>query len=256
MSSYFTAPATVINGVTSDADDVNDLSTAVEAGFDNVEAAIESLDDTYLGAKASDPATDNDGNALIDGAIYFNTTDNYLKVYDLGTTTWIVGVSSTPSLADESSDTTCFPIFATDATGNQALKTDTSNLTYNASTGILSTELSGNVTGDLTGNADNAYLIDTQYIVTGEIINSGTTLNMFATTLGGSWTVTKLGTGSYKVNHPVAFSTLRAVATPYTTDTFFATIYDQSISQFTINIYDETGAAVDSSVYFIAFLSA
>lgn len=42
------------------------------------------------------------------------------------------------TLADESSDTTCFPVFATDATGNQAPKTDSSALTYNASTGTLS----------------------------------------------------------------------------------------------------------------------
>ena len=41
------------------------------------------------------------------------------------------------NLADESSDTTCFPVFATDATGNQAPKTDSSALTYNASTGTL-----------------------------------------------------------------------------------------------------------------------
>ena len=42
----------------------------------------------YLGSKSSDPATDNDGDPLIDGALYFNTTDNRLKVYDLGNTVW------------------------------------------------------------------------------------------------------------------------------------------------------------------------
>jgi hypothetical protein len=41
------------------------------------------------------------------------------------------------TLADESSDATCFPVFATGATGNQAPKTDSSALTYNASTGTL-----------------------------------------------------------------------------------------------------------------------
>jgi len=40
------------------------------------------------------------------------------------------------NLADESSDTTCFPVFATAATGNQAPKTG-SNLTFNSSTGNL-----------------------------------------------------------------------------------------------------------------------
>ena len=37
-----------------------------------------------LGSKASDPSLDNDGDALADGALYFNTTDNVMKVYDLG----------------------------------------------------------------------------------------------------------------------------------------------------------------------------
>ena len=40
------------------------------------------------------------------------------------------------TLADESSDTTCFPTFATSATGNQALQTGT-NLTFNSNTGDL-----------------------------------------------------------------------------------------------------------------------
>lgn len=56
------------------------------------------------------------------------------------------------TLTDESSDTTCFPVFATAATGNQAPKTDASALTYNASTGALAAT---SFTGDLTGEATN-----------------------------------------------------------------------------------------------------
>jgi len=41
------------------------------------------------------------------------------------------------TLADESSDATCFPIFAATATGDQPPKTDASALTYDASTGTL-----------------------------------------------------------------------------------------------------------------------
>ena len=47
-------------------------------------------------------------------------------------------------LADESSDTTCFPGFSTAATGNQPLKTG-SNLTFNSDTGALgATSFTGN----------------------------------------------------------------------------------------------------------------
>ena len=52
------------------------------------------------------------------------------------------------TLADESSDSTCFPVFATAATGNQAPKTDSSELTYDASSGTLSCS-SFNSTSDI-----------------------------------------------------------------------------------------------------------
>ncbi len=64
--------------------------TAAETAKTAAETALDSFDDRYLGAKSSDPATDNDGNALIDGALYFNTTDNVTKVYDQGNTAWVL----------------------------------------------------------------------------------------------------------------------------------------------------------------------
>jgi hypothetical protein len=62
--------------------------TASETAQAAAEAALDDFTDAYLGAKTSDPSLDNDNNALIDGALYFNTTDNVIKVYDLGTTSW------------------------------------------------------------------------------------------------------------------------------------------------------------------------
>jgi len=49
---------------------------------------FDSFDDKFLGAKSSPPALDNDGNALIDGALYYDNIGKYLSVYDLGTTSW------------------------------------------------------------------------------------------------------------------------------------------------------------------------
>ena len=62
------------------------------------------------------------------------------------------GVASTITVADESSDTTCFPIFATAATGDINPKTG-SNLTFNSNTGDLSAsgQVSG-ATGSFTGD--------------------------------------------------------------------------------------------------------
>ena len=45
-------------------------------------AAFDSFDDRYLGAKASAPTLDNDGDALIAGAIYWNTSSNSLFIWN------------------------------------------------------------------------------------------------------------------------------------------------------------------------------
>jgi hypothetical protein len=43
--------------------------------------SLDSFDDRYLGAKASDPTLDNDGNALLTGALYWNTVSNAMRVW-------------------------------------------------------------------------------------------------------------------------------------------------------------------------------
>jgi len=44
-------------------------------------SSFDSFDDRYLGAKSSDPSVDNDGDALITGALYFNSTSGVMKNY-------------------------------------------------------------------------------------------------------------------------------------------------------------------------------
>ena len=63
-------------------------ATAAENAKNAAEAALDTFDDDFLGSKSSDPSVDNDGATLADGALYFNTTDNVMKVYDLGNTQW------------------------------------------------------------------------------------------------------------------------------------------------------------------------
>ena len=67
--------------VTQDKSDVSYMKLVVETIYDT-------FDDRFLGTKIVDPTLDNDGNALIDGAMYFNTSSNTMKVYDIDTTTW------------------------------------------------------------------------------------------------------------------------------------------------------------------------
>lgn len=44
-------------------------------------AAFDQFDDRYLGEKTSDPALDNDGNALVAGALYFNSATGKMRVF-------------------------------------------------------------------------------------------------------------------------------------------------------------------------------
>lgn len=63
-------------------------AAAAQTAQTAAETALDTFTDQYLGTKTSDPTVDNDGDALTDGDLYFNTTDNVMKVYDLGNTEW------------------------------------------------------------------------------------------------------------------------------------------------------------------------
>ena len=56
-------------------------ATAAATSAAEAAASADNFDDTYLGAKSSDPSVDNDGDALNAGDLYFNTTSNTLRVY-------------------------------------------------------------------------------------------------------------------------------------------------------------------------------
>ena len=75
-------------------------------------------------------------------------------------TTGTAAVATAVTVADESSDTTCFPLFATAATGDLGPKPG-SNLTFNSSTGILTaTGFAGALTGNVTGTSSLVTVTD------------------------------------------------------------------------------------------------
>jgi hypothetical protein len=55
--------------------------TAAEAARDATLLAYDNFDDRYLGSKTSNPTLDNDGNALVGGALYFNSVAGEMRVY-------------------------------------------------------------------------------------------------------------------------------------------------------------------------------
>jgi hypothetical protein len=44
-------------------------------------ASADAFDDVYLGSKSSDPTTDNDGDPLAAGMLYYNTVSNIMRIY-------------------------------------------------------------------------------------------------------------------------------------------------------------------------------
>ena len=64
-------------------------ATAAAASASAAEGYTDAFDDKYLGSKSSAPTVDNDGDALTDGALYFNTTSNVMFVYDTGSSSWL-----------------------------------------------------------------------------------------------------------------------------------------------------------------------
>ena len=96
-----TAETNSSNSATASANSATASANSATASAGSASAAAASFDlfdDSYLGAKASNPTVDNDGNALSDGALYFDTTNDVMKVYDLGTTTWL---QLTPTVSNQ-----------------------------------------------------------------------------------------------------------------------------------------------------------
>jgi hypothetical protein len=56
-------------------------ASAASTSASDAAASYDAFDDRYLGAKSSVPTLDNDGNALITGALYFDTSANEMRVW-------------------------------------------------------------------------------------------------------------------------------------------------------------------------------
>ncbi len=97
-ASSATASASSATAGASSATAAASSATASASSATAAAASYDAFDDRYLGSKSSDPTLDNDGNTLLDGALYFNTTNNVMMVYDLGGTTWN---RTTPTTTDQ-----------------------------------------------------------------------------------------------------------------------------------------------------------
>ena len=81
-SSAATTATGAATTATNAASSASGYATTASTAATNAANSFDSFDDRYLGAKASAPSLDNDDEALLTGALYWDTTDTSMKVYD------------------------------------------------------------------------------------------------------------------------------------------------------------------------------
>lgn len=69
------------SSATASASSATASASSASASATSAAASYDSFDDRYLGAKTSDPTLDNDGGALITGALYFNSVASEMRAY-------------------------------------------------------------------------------------------------------------------------------------------------------------------------------
>ena len=121
-------------------DDAESAKTAAQSARDSALSALDNFEDNYLGDHSSDPTTDGDGDPLTAGSIYFNTTDNVVKVYS--GSAWVVAYADGTTLVAKAGDT---------MTGALSINAD---LTVDTDT--LHVDSTNNRVGILTSSPDTA----------------------------------------------------------------------------------------------------
>lgn len=151
--------------------DAQNAKTDAVAAKDLILAAVD--DNLFLGGHAADPTTDNDGNALLTGAAYYNTTAGEVRFYSGSAWTTSGGSSSSLLSADANNDLALgtdslaffdlstngdFTNLETAASNAQATANDALPKAGGALTGAITgsgnINISGNIatTGDLSAN--------------------------------------------------------------------------------------------------------
>ena len=257
--------------------------TGAQAAQAAAEAVFDNFDDAYLGSKTSDPTVDNDGDPLTDGALYYNTTDNVMKVYDLGTTTWY---QLTPTVANQTnintvaaiasdvtavaaidSDVTTVSGISADVTAVAADETDIGTVATNignvndvgaivadvSTVAGIATEVT-NVAGDAANIAAVAGITTEVTAVAGNATNINTvaTNNTNVTTVASN--ITSVNTVATNVTDVVTFATiyLGAYASAPSTSVIGALYYNTTLNQ----LYIWNGSAWDAAAFSAAGLVA
>jgi len=178
------AAATSATNAANSASAAASSASSASASASAAAASYDSFDDRYLGPKASAPTLDNDGNALLEGAIYWNSTSKDLWIWN--GSAWVQATLTAGS-------------FVT-LTGTQTLtnKTLTSPV-INTPTGIVKGDVGlGNVdnTSDATKNSATATL--TNKTVEAGVFTNGYTEEVATANTSTAYTI-DLANGSVQI---------------------------------------------------------
>ncbi len=93
--------STSASSASTSATNAGNSETAAASSAAAAATTYDNFDDRYLGDKSSDPTVDNDGNALLTGALYFNTASNQMKVYSGSAWAAVAPTATSINLASE-----------------------------------------------------------------------------------------------------------------------------------------------------------
>ena len=219
-----TATTQASNASTS-ASNAASAQTAAEAARDATLAAYDNFDDRYLGAKASNPTLDNDGNALLAGALYYNTTSVEMRLYT--GSAWVAAYVSGTGLLSAANNLSDLANTATART-NLGLAIGTNVQAYNANTAFLNVEQTWTDAQRGAVTTDNDLSFDLAVGNNFTCTPTGTgTLTFTNHTAGQSGYVLLINSGGYAIS---------AAATTKVTATLLATI--STAGTYLISYYD------------------
>ena len=221
--------------------------TAAESARDATLAAYDQFDDRYLGTKTSDPSVDNDGNALVAGALYFNSSSGVMKLYT--GSAWVAAyvsgdgfLAATSNLSDLNNADTALTNLGGTTVGKAVFKA----ATVNAAQQAIDLEVGVDVQAY---DVDTAKL-DVDQSWSGSQRGAITTDNdlSFDLSVGNNFTCTPTGTGTLTfTNHTAGQSgyvllinssgyAISAAATTKVGATFLATV--SAAGTYLISYYD------------------
>ena len=182
--------------------------TAAEAARDATLTAYDNFDDRYLGAKASDPSVDNDGNALVAGTLYFNTVSEAMKLYT--GSAWVIAYVSGGSYLAVANNLSDLASAATART-NLGVAIGTNVQAYNANTAVTNAAQTFTATQTFSGTSSATAIVlnDAAEVATVSATAATGTINYDITTqsvlyytsnASANWTVNFRGSSGTSLN--------------------------------------------------------